>query len=131
MFWDRAAEAQRVLRELAAEKGVGDRGRSGAGPARRDLAVLAAELAQEEGDEAAERWRPRQGLTTLEQDLRALEVRSLFRDEADARAAILTPVKLPGRAADSQDWAEMLFRHAPALGGPQGLRDRHREPAAG
>lgn len=105
-FWDRAAEAQGVLRELAAEKGWVS-AYDGARARREDLAVLA-ELAQEEGDEAAE-VETREGLAALEPEVRGLEVRSLFRDEADARAAIVTVTPGAG-GVDSQDWAEMLFR---------------------
>ena len=105
-FWDRAAEAQRVLRELASEK-EWVTAVDGARARRDDLAVLA-ELAHEESDEAAE-TETRQELVALEQEIRDLEVRSLFRDEADARAAILTVTPGAG-GVDSQDWAEMLFR---------------------
>ncbi|MFN8179427.1 MAG: peptide chain release factor 2 [bacterium] len=105
-FWDRANEAQRVLRELSAEKGWVS-AVDAASRRRDDLAVLA-ELAYEERDEAAE-TETRQGIATLEEDVRHLEVRSLFRDEADTRAAILT-VNPGAGGVDSQDWAEMLFR---------------------
>jgi peptide chain release factor 2 len=95
-----------VLRELAADKQ-----RVGALEAaqrkREDLGVLA-ELAVEEEDEATAA-EAREGLAALEQEVRELEVRSLFRDEADARAAILT-VNPGAGGVDSQDWAEMLFR---------------------
>ena len=72
-----------------------------------DLGVLA-ELAAEEKDEGVEQ-EVREGIAELEADVRALEVRSLFQDEADARAAILT-VNPGAGGVDSQDWAEMLFR---------------------
>jgi peptide chain release factor 2 len=105
-FWDRAQEAQRTLRELAGEKewvtaleAVRSR--------HEDLGVLA-ELAAEEKDEPAEQ-EVRAELSKLEEDVRLLEVRSLFRDEADGRAAILTVTPGAG-GVDSQDWAEMLFR---------------------
>jgi peptide chain release factor 2 len=74
---------------------------------REDLHVLA-ELAQEEGDAEAE-VEVREGLRELEELLAALEIRSLFRDEADAHAAILT-IHPGAGGIDSQDWAEMLFR---------------------
>jgi peptide chain release factor 2 len=95
-----------VLRELSAEKewvSALDQARA----RREDLAVLA-ELAYEEGDEAAE-GETREGLAALEEEVRGLEVRSLFREEVDARAAILTVTPGAG-GVDSQDWAEMLFR---------------------
>ena len=53
-----------------------------------DLAVLA-ELAHEESDEDAE-TEVRDGIRELETRLAALEIKSLFRDEADRRSAILT-----------------------------------------
>jgi peptide chain release factor 2 len=105
-FWDRAEAAQSVLRELKLEKGwvesYGDVRRR-----QEDLQVLA-ELAHEEGDAEAES-EVRQGLQELEEMLGALEIRSLFRDEADARAAILT-IHPGAGGIDSQDWAEMLLR---------------------
>ncbi len=95
-----------MLRAISAEKGWVE---AVDGAARRleDLGVLA-ELAQEEEDEAAE-GEVRDGIEKLEAELKDLEVRSLFRDEADARAAILT-VNPGAGGVDSQDWAEMLFR---------------------
>jgi len=72
-----------------------------------DLAVLA-ELAAEEEDESAEA-EVRAGLEKLEEDVDALEVRGLFRDEADTRAAIVT-INPGAGGVDSQDWTEMLLR---------------------
>ncbi len=95
-----------MLRDIAAEKGWVT---SLEAVRRRheDLSVLA-ELASEEEDEATKE-EVRRDLARLETDVRALEVRSLFRDEADAKAAILTVTPGAG-GVDSQDWAEMLFR---------------------
>jgi peptide chain release factor 2 len=72
-----------------------------------ELGVLA-ELADEEDDEPTE-IEVREGLEALERNLEALEIKSLFRDEADTRAAILT-IHPGAGGIDSQDWAEMLFR---------------------
>jgi peptide chain release factor 2 len=72
-----------------------------------DLEVLA-ELAQEESDADAEA-EVRTGLAEVGELLGALEVKSLFRDEADAHDAILT-IHSGAGGIDSQDWAEMLFR---------------------
>jgi len=72
-----------------------------------DLGVLA-ELAAEEDDEAATE-EAREGIAGLEASLERLEVRSLFRDEADARAAIVT-INPGAGGVDSQDWTEMLLR---------------------
>jgi peptide chain release factor 2 len=51
----------------------------------------------------------RSGLDDLEESLEALELKSLFRDEADTRPAILT-INSGAGGIDSQDWAEMLLR---------------------
>ncbi len=105
-FWDRAAEAQRVLRELKIEK-TWVKSFEGVAGKHDDLAVLS-ELADEEGDsEAADEVRA--GLGDLEKALEALELKSLFRDEADGRAAILT-INPGAGGVDSQDWSEMLLR---------------------
>ncbi|MEZ5065179.1 MAG: peptide chain release factor 2 [bacterium] len=105
-FWDRAEEAQKVLRELKTEK---DQVGAYDDLSRRheDLGVLA-ELASEEDDEGVEK-EARDGLEPLEKAVAALEVRSLFRDEADHRPAILT-INPGAGGIDSQDWAEMLLR---------------------
>jgi peptide chain release factor 2 len=105
-FWEDAARAQRTLRELKAER---SRLESYEGLRSRleDLQVLA-ELAFEEED-AASQEEARAELESLERDVAKLEVQSLFRDETDARAAILS-VHPGAGGVDSQDWAEMLFR---------------------
>jgi peptide chain release factor 2 len=74
---------------------------------REDLAVLG-QLAEEESDESAEA-EVTEGLVALEKSVAELEVRGLFRDEADSRAAILT-INPGAGGVDSQDWAEMLLR---------------------
>ena len=75
--------------------------------AHEDLAVLA-ELAEEEGDSDAA-GEATEGLAELGKELESLEIRSLFRDEADTKAAILT-IHPGAGGIDSQDWAEMLLR---------------------
>jgi peptide chain release factor 2 len=72
-----------------------------------DLAVLA-QLAEEEDDEGTA-TEAAEGLAELGRSLDELEVRSLFRDEADGRAAILT-INPGAGGVDSQDWSEMLLR---------------------
>jgi peptide chain release factor 2 len=69
---------------------------------------LLLEMAREEADQDSER-EAAEGAVALEEDLKALEVRSLFRDEDDRRDGILT-VHPGAGGVDSQDWAEMLFR---------------------
>jgi peptide chain release factor 2 len=105
-FWDRGDEARRLLRELKLERSWVE---SHAGIERRlsDAETLLT-LAREEGDAGAE-GEAAEEVQRLERDVEALEIRSLFRDEADARSAILT-VHPGAGGIDSQDWAEMLFR---------------------
>ncbi|GJM44850.1 MAG: peptide chain release factor 2 [Gemmatimonadota bacterium] len=105
-FWDRAAEAQRVLRDLKLERDWVT-AYDGVHARHEDLSVLA-ELAAEESDESAEA-EARAGVAALEKSMEALEVRSLFRDEADARAAIVN-INPGAGGVDSQDWTEMLLR---------------------
>ena len=105
-FWDRADEAQRVLRELKAEKGWVE-SYARVAHSLEDLQVLA-ELVAEEADAEAEK-ELQAGVQEAEESLRALEIRSLFRDEDDRRDAILT-IHPGAGGVDSQDWAEMLFR---------------------
>ena len=105
-FWDRAEDAQSVLRELKLEnrwvEAVGTISSRWS-----DLEVLA-QLADEEEDADTES-EVRQGLVDLEKTIDELEIKGLFRDEADARPAILT-IHPGAGGIDSQDWAEMLFR---------------------
>jgi peptide chain release factor 2 len=66
------------------------------------------ELAREEGDESVE---PELGVivASLDRDLAALELQSLFSGEHDERDA-LCEVHSGAGGTDSQDWAEMLLR---------------------
>jgi peptide chain release factor 2 len=72
-----------------------------------DLGVLV-QLADEEGDADAEA-EARAEADALRGDVDQLEIRSLFRDDDDSRAAIVT-IHPGAGGVDSQDWAEMLFR---------------------
>jgi peptide chain release factor 2 len=105
-FWDRAEEAQAILRELKLENRWVEAVQS-LSSRHSDLEVLA-ELAAEEEDDAAE-IEVRDGMVELEKTIAELEIKGLFRDEADARPAILT-IHPGAGGVDSQDWAEMLFR---------------------
>ena len=105
-FWDNSGEAKRVLRELKLEKSwveAYDGVRSRAD----DLGVLV-ELADEESDAEAEAEAGEE-TEKLRAAVDQLEIRSLFRDDDDSRAAILT-IHPGAGGVDSQDWAEMLFR---------------------
>ncbi|NNE44808.1 MAG: PCRF domain-containing protein, partial [Gemmatimonadetes bacterium] len=105
-FWDQAGKAKRVLRELKIEKTWVETVTSVQSRVD-DLNVLL-ELAAEEEDEATAAEAAEEA-KRLEADVDALEIKSLFREEADSRAAILT-VHPGAGGVDSQDWAEMLFR---------------------
>lgn len=105
-FWDRGREAQVVLRELKTEKGWVAAFRD-AETRHSDLEVLA-DLASEENDDKAFE-EVTQELSSLEETVKSLELRSLFQDDDDRRNAILT-IHPGAGGVDSQDWAEMLFR---------------------
>ena len=66
------------------------------------------ELAREEGDESQE---PEidAALTSLDRELRGLELRSMFSGDHDDRDALCT-IQAGEGGADAQDWAEMLYR---------------------
>ena len=72
-----------------------------------DLEVLY-ELGREEGDESVEA-EVEEGVSSLDRELAALELRSLFSGEHDERDA-LCEVHSGAGGTDSQDWAEMLLR---------------------
>ncbi|MGQ0722982.1 MAG: peptide chain release factor 2 [Candidatus Eiseniibacteriota bacterium] len=105
-FWDRGDEARKLLRELKLERSWVE---SHAATVRQlsDAQTLL-DLAREEEDSAAEAEAAEE-VRRLERDVEALEIKSLFREEADSRSAILS-VHPGAGGIDSQDWAEMLFR---------------------
>jgi peptide chain release factor 2 len=105
-FWDRGDEARKLLRELKLERSWVE----SLAATQRQLsdAQTLLDLAREEEDSAAEAEAAEE-VSRLERDVEALEIKSLFRDEADSRSAILS-VHPGAGGIDSQDWAEMLFR---------------------
>jgi peptide chain release factor 2 len=105
-FWDRGNDARKLLRELKLERTWVESHAAIVG--RLSDAQTLLDLAREEEDSAAEAEAVDE-VRRLEHDVEALEIRSLFRDEADARSAILS-VHPGAGGIDSQDWAEMLFR---------------------
>jgi peptide chain release factor 2 len=105
-LWDDSANAQRIMGELARVEDdlrVFDAFHEKLS----DLTVLN-ELAREEGDEATA-TEVEEGLASLDDDLRELEIRVLLSGEYDARDAVVT-VHAGAGGTDSQDWAEMLER---------------------
>ena len=72
-----------------------------------DVEVLF-ELGREEADESVEA-EVAEGIASLDRELAALELRSLFSGEHDERDA-LCEVHSGAGGTDSQDWAEMLLR---------------------
>jgi peptide chain release factor 2 len=105
-FWDKAEEAQKtVTRMKLAKRSVDDY----AGPEQsfRSLGELL-DLAEADGDEAMLSELDRE-LGGLEQQVEALETRSLLRGEHDRMGALV--IIHPGAGGtESQDWAEMLMR---------------------
>ena len=105
-LWDDAEAAKRVTGELSVvvddleryERLVGEL---------EDTETLH-ELAREVDDESQE---PEidAALTSLDAELRALELRSMFSGEHDERDALCT-IQAGEGGADAQDWAEMLYR---------------------
>jgi peptide chain release factor 2 len=66
------------------------------------------ELAREE-DDASQEPEIEGALTSLDGELRGLELRSMFSGDHDERDALCTVTSGEG-GADAQDWAEMLYR---------------------
>jgi peptide chain release factor 2 len=62
-----------------------------------------------EVDDASQEPEIESALESLDQELRGLELRSMFSGEHDERDALCT-VQAGEGGADSQDWAEMLYR---------------------
>ena len=66
------------------------------------------ELARDE-DDASQEPEIEGALASLDRELRALELRSMFSGEHDERDALCT-IQAGEGGADAQDWAEMLYR---------------------
>jgi peptide chain release factor 2 len=105
-LWDDADRARKVTGELAAVSE--DLERFDQLGSRIDDAEVLAELASEEDDDSAEA-EVEASLTSLADDFRDLELRSLFTGEHDERDAICDVQSGEG-GADAQDFANMLLR---------------------
>ena len=105
-FWNDAARAQALMREMAALKASLDAYDQLVRRAS-DAAVML-ELADESGDESALRDVEAE-LRLLEEALRRLELELMFSGKYDHADAILT-IQPGAGGVDAQDWAEMLYR---------------------
>ncbi len=105
-LWDDANEAKRVTGELASV--IDDLEHFDGLVSRLEDAETLHELAREV-DDATQEAEIEALLTLLDKELRALELRSMFSGEHDERDALCT-IQAGEGGADSQDWAEMLYR---------------------
>ncbi len=105
-LWDDSDVAKRVTGELSAV--IDDLDRFDRLEAELEDAETLHELAREV-DDASQEAEIDGTLTSLDTELRALELRSMFSGEHDERDALCT-VQAGEGGADAQDWAEMLYR---------------------
>jgi peptide chain release factor 2 len=105
-LWDDAEQAKRVTGELSAVTDDLD------GFERLTAELEDAETLHElarEVDDASQEPEIEGALASLDRALRELELRSMFSGEHDERDALCT-IQAGEGGADSQDWAEMLYR---------------------
>ncbi len=105
-LWDDPDAARRVTGELAAV--VDDLDMFERLMSELDDADTLHELAREV-DDASQEPEIEGALTSLDRELRGLELRSMFSGEHDERDALCT-IQAGEGGADAQDWAEMLYR---------------------
>jgi peptide chain release factor 2 len=105
-LWDDADEAKRVTGELSTV--LGDIELYERLVSELEDAETLHELAREV-DDATQEAEIDAALTSLDRELRALELRSMFSGEHDERDALCT-IQAGEGGADAQDWAEMLYR---------------------
>ena len=105
-MWNDQARAQAVLRERTHLENIITRSRDM--EAEGDDYYTLAELAYEEGDEAAMQ-EAEAGLSALAARLKKLETESLLSGEADANDCFIE-VHPGAGGTESQDWAQMLYR---------------------
>jgi peptide chain release factor 2 len=105
-LWDDPEAAKRVTGELSTV--IGDLDQYEALIAQLDDAETLHELAREV-DDASQEPEIEGTLVQLDGELRGLELRSMFSGEHDERDALCT-IQAGEGGADSQDWAEMLYR---------------------
>jgi peptide chain release factor 2 len=105
-LWDDPDKAKGVTGELAAVND--DIGQYERLAGRLDDAETLHELAREEGDDDS-LAEVEQALTTVDAELRRIELRSMFSGEHDESDALVT-IQAGEGGVDAQDWAEMLVR---------------------
>ena len=105
-LWDDADAARRITGELA--EVIDDLEQYEHLVAILDDAETLHELAREV-DDASQETEIQASLDALDRELRGLELRSMFSGEHDERDALCT-IQAGEGGADSQDWAEMLYR---------------------
>jgi len=105
-LWDDADVARRVTGELSAV--MDDIGTYERLVSQLEDAETLHELAREV-DDASQETEIEGALGSLDRQLRGLELRSMFSGEHDERDALCT-IQAGEGGADSQDWAEMLYR---------------------
>ena len=105
-LWDDQENAQRVTARLSHLQG--DLARIDSLRSRLDDARMMLEMSEEEGDAAA-REDVGVEVATLQDQIAALEVRTLLSGEYDEREALVT-IRAEAGGVDAADWAEMLMR---------------------
>lgn len=105
-LWDDADRARQVTGELS--RVIDDIERYDALRGRLEDAETLHELARDEGDEAS-LAEAAGALAVIDEDLRRIEMQSMFSGEHDTNDALVTLQAGEG-GADAQDWAEMLLR---------------------
>jgi peptide chain release factor 2 len=105
-LWDDADAARRVTGELSAV--IDDLDLYERLVSELEDAETLHELAREV-DDASQEAEIEAALTSLDRELRGLELRSMFSGEHDEHDALCT-IQAGEGGADSQDWAEMLYR---------------------
>jgi peptide chain release factor 2 len=105
-LWDDPETAKRVTGELSAV--IDDLDQFERLASVLEDAETLHEMAREV-DDASQEAEIEAALTALDQELRGLELRSMFSGEHDERDALCT-IQAGEGGADAQDWAEMLYR---------------------
>jgi peptide chain release factor 2 len=105
-FWDKQDKARETIAEANRIKGWLEPWRELHAKVG-ELNALAELLELEEDEELEGEWE--RGLSALESDLDALEVRTMLQGEDDHREALVT-IHPGAGGTESQDWAEMLMR---------------------
>ena len=105
-FWNNAQQAQQDMRRLAELRDTVESWQSFRTRAQSLLELV--QISQEEGDDSLEAALDEEA-SSLESELRSLELDVVFSGEYDNRTAILA-VHAGAGGTESQDWAQMLLR---------------------